>query len=77
MHLRASLISISHSFRDVSVLPRISTVWAMCAEHGLRMDDTGVLALTVKLRVMIGCAQSFIWVWVNLFCAQTNLREMV
>lgn len=44
------------SFRSVSVL---LTLWVMCAQHGLRMDNTGVLAMNVKLHIMIGFAQSF------------------
>ena len=52
-----------------STLP---TLWAMCAQHGLRMDNTGVLAMLSYRSWLIVRKAS---VWVNLFCAQANLRE--
>lgn len=48
----------------------------MCAQHGLRMDNTGVLAMLVYVYLSWLVLRKAS-VWVNLFCAQANLREMV
>ena len=48
----------------------------MCAQHGLRMDNTGVLAMNVKLHIMIGCAQSF-GVGQSFLCSNKSERNGV